>query len=142
MSKELLVRKGESPRVSIEPPDGPKDDRDILAILKDELNFLEKGGYGRSVRTPWLPTSVFQDSPSCFCFPYHDHAETCALMQFVPPERRTEVVPCHYIPLNEMDETVEFLERRGDQEESGELVKSWLRKKIAEIEWERAQGTA
>ena len=29
------------------------DERDILELLKDELNFIEKGGYGRSVRTPW-----------------------------------------------------------------------------------------
>jgi hypothetical protein len=26
-----------------------KDERDILEILKGELNFIEKGGYGRSV---------------------------------------------------------------------------------------------
>ena len=42
-----------------------KDDRDILEILKDELSFIEKGGYGRSVRTPWQPKSVFQDSLAC-----------------------------------------------------------------------------
>jgi hypothetical protein len=40
----------------------PTDDRDVLEVLKAELDFIEKGGYGRSVRTPWLPTSVFQDS--------------------------------------------------------------------------------
>jgi len=39
-----------------------KDDRDILELLKDELAFIQKGGYGRSVRTPWLPKSSFQDS--------------------------------------------------------------------------------
>ena len=33
------------------------DKRDILEVLKFELNFLEQGGYGRSVRTPWKPTS-------------------------------------------------------------------------------------
>ena len=41
-----------------------KDDRDILELLKQELSFIEEGGYGRSVRTPWLPKSVFQDSLS------------------------------------------------------------------------------
>ena len=30
-----------------------KDDRDILDALKQELDFIEKGGYGRSVRTPF-----------------------------------------------------------------------------------------
>jgi hypothetical protein len=26
------------------------------------LDFIEKGGYGRSVRTPWQTKSTFQDS--------------------------------------------------------------------------------
>jgi len=39
-----------------------KDDQDILELLKDVLAFIQKGGYGRSVRTPWLPKSSFQDS--------------------------------------------------------------------------------
>ena len=116
-----------------------KDDRDILAMLESELNFLEKGGYGRSVRTPWLSTSVFQDSPSCFCFPFRDHNETCGLMQFVPAERRAEGVPCHHIPLNEAGETLDSLEHGGKQEQVDEVVKNWLRRKIAKIQQERAE---
>ncbi len=123
MSKELLVK--------------PKDDRDILELLEAELDFVEKGGYGRSVRTPSLPTSLFQDSPSCFCFPFHDHNDTCVLMQFVPSERRSEGLPCHHIPLNEAGDTVALLERTGDQEEIEDVVKNWLREKIAEIQWGR-----
>jgi hypothetical protein len=42
-----------------------KDDRDILEILKGELDLIEKGGYGRSVHTPWLAKSIFQDSLTC-----------------------------------------------------------------------------
>jgi hypothetical protein len=38
----------------------PTDDRVVLEVLKFELDFIEKGGYGRSVRTPWLPTSIFK----------------------------------------------------------------------------------
>src|SRR5215470_9133633 len=89
------------------------DERDILELLKAELDFIEKGGYGRSVRTPWLPTSVFQDAPTCVCFPYHTHDDECALMQFVPLERRSEAVPCHFIPLNKAGETAAELEARG-----------------------------
>jgi hypothetical protein len=111
-----------------------KDDRDILPILEAELEFLEKGGYGRSVRTPWLSTSIFQDSPSCFCFPFHDHNDSCALMQFVPPERRGEVTPCHHIPLNAAGETVTLLESTLNQSETEDLVRAWLREKIAEIQ--------
>jgi hypothetical protein len=47
-----------------------KDDRDILELLKSELSFIEEGGYGRSVRTPWLPKSIFQDSLSCLNYGY------------------------------------------------------------------------
>jgi hypothetical protein len=117
------------------------DDRDILEILKAELNFLEKGGYGLSVRTPWLQTVVFQDSLSCFCFPYHEHEDKCALMQFVPLERRAESLPCHYIPLNEAGDTIDTVERTRDLEESKELLKSWLQRKIVEIERERESAS-
>ena len=115
-----------------------EEDRDILEILKAELDFLEKGGYGRSVRTPWQPTSVFQDSPSCFCFPVHEHEDVCALMKFVPPEQRSESIPCHHIPLNEAGETAATIEERGDQQKLEETVKDWLRAKIREIEEGRA----
>ena len=125
MSKELLV--------------SPKDDRDTLEIMKAELDFLEKGGYGRSVRTPWLSTSLFQDSPSCVCYPFHDHDDNCRLMQFVPPERRGEVMPCHHIPLNEAGETVTVLEYAGNQSETEDLVKAWLREKIVEIQRNQAE---
>ena len=47
-----------------------KDDRDILELLKDELDFIEKGGYGRSVRTPSKPKSAFQDSLTCINYGY------------------------------------------------------------------------
>jgi hypothetical protein len=115
------------------------DDRDVLPILEAELDFLEKGGYGRSVRTPWLRTSVFQDSPSCFCFPFHDHNDTCALMEFVPSERRGEGVPCHHIPLNAAGETIDLLETAGDTERVDDAVKNWLRWKIAQIREERLE---
>ena len=74
------------------------DDRDVLDVLKFELDFIEKGGYGRSVRTPWQPTSIFQDSLTCLNFgdPNRSHpCDECLLMALVPPERCAEKVPCH-----------------------------------------------
>ncbi len=55
-----------------------KDGRDILEVLQGELDFIEKGGYGRSVRTPWLPKSILQDSLSClnYGYPYRAHPVT------------------------------------------------------------------
>ncbi len=119
-----------------------KDDRDILEILKEELDFVEKGGYGRSVRTPWQATSIFQDSPTCLCYPTHQHEDECLLMKCVPPDQREARVPCHLIPLNERGETIEMLDRTGDQERLEETVKAWLRRRIKEIEAERAGQVA
>jgi hypothetical protein len=120
----------------------PKDDRDILDLLKFELDFIEKGGYGRSVRTPWLPTSIFQDSLSCINFGDLNRTrpcEECSLMAFVPPERRSEDVPCHHIPLGPDGETVHVLGRWEGQAGVEEAVKNWLRTTIKRIESERAE---
>jgi hypothetical protein len=81
-----------------------KDDRDILEILNEELTFIEKGGYGRSVRTPWQPKSAFQDSLTCINYADPDHTHPCNechLSDFVGLEHQHEKVPCHFIPLNE-----------------------------------------
>jgi hypothetical protein len=42
-----------------------KDERDLLDVLRFELEFLEPGGYGRSPRTPWRPQYIFEDSLTC-----------------------------------------------------------------------------
>lgn len=120
-----------------------KDERDILELLKAELDFVEQGGYGRSVRTPWKPTSVFQDSLTClnFGYPYRAHpCHECFLDELVPPERRTEQVPCHHIPLAADGTTVEKIESEENQQKLEETVKTWLRAKIREIEEQRAQA--
>ena len=117
------------------------DNRDILEVLKFELNFLEQGGYGRSVRTPWKPTSVFQDSLSCINFNDPERPNPCTaclLHDLVPPQYRDEDVPCHHIPLNEAGETVDTMERQYTQAELEEAVREWLRRAIRRIEQDRA----
>ena len=119
------------------------DDRDILQLLKDELAFIEQGGYGRSVRTPWLPKSIFQDYLSCLNYGYPDRAHPCAecrLLDFVGPQDRSEPVPCHFIPLNDAGNTIEDLELEGNESKMEHAVKSWLQGKISQIEAERANG--
>lgn len=118
-----------------------KDDRDILELLKDELDFIEKGGYGRSVRTPWMPTSTFQDSLTCinYGYPYRAHpCNECHLLDFVSPEHHTEDVPCHYIQLNEGGQTIEDLETQDNQAKLERSVRDWLRSTIKKIEEDRA----
>lgn len=118
------------------------DDRDILELLKEELDFIEKGGYGRSVRTPWQEKSTFQDSLTCinYGYPYRAHpCSECHLLEFVSPEHYGEEVPCHFIPLNKDGETIEDLELKDNEAKLEREVKSWLRAKISEIEEERAK---
>ncbi len=122
-----------------------EDKRDVLEVLKFELNFLEQGGYGRSVRTPWKPTSIFQDSLSCINFndPGRPHAcNQCLLTDFVPDRCVDENVPCHHIPLNSVGETVDSLERTSNQAELEAALKDWLRATIRQIEQQRSREQA
>jgi len=120
-----------------------KDDRDLLELLKSELSFIEEGGYGRSVRTPWQPKSVFQDSLSClnYGYPYRAHScAECLLIDFVRPADRSQRVPCHFIPLNEAGTTIEELEMEGNEAKIEREVKSWLRGKISQMEPRSSQN--
>jgi hypothetical protein len=119
----------------------PKDERDILELLKFELDFLEQGGYGRSVRTPWKATSTFQDSPSCLNFNDAGRPHPCGdckLMEFVPEIAQTQDVPCHHIPLGPSGETLCTLEQRHNQFELEEALRNWLRAAIRCEEEKRA----
>lgn len=119
------------------------DTRDVLEVLKFELNFLEQGGYGRSVRTPWKPSSIFQDSLTCINFndPARPHpCSECLLNDFVPTSGQCEDVPCHHIPLNKDGETVDSMERQCNQVELEEALKNWLRETIRRIEEDRARA--
>ncbi len=121
--------------------DANKDERDILEVLREELAFIEHGGYGRSVRTPWLPKSAFQDSRTCLNYGYLDRPHPCSechLVDLVAPDHRDERVPCHFIPLNEAGETIEDLEAQNSQWKLEATLKRWMRTKIKEIEEARA----
>ncbi len=118
-----------------------QDKRDILEVLKFELNFLQDGGYGRSPRAPWRAPAIFEDSPACpnFCDPARPHpCESCLLEQFVPTDRRSESIPCRFIPITKEGQTVEDFYRTASQVEMEEALAVWLRAQIQRIESERA----
>ena len=120
-----------------------RDDRDILEILENELNFIEKGGYGRSVRTPWQEREVFQDSLTCINYADPNHTRPCSecrLLEFVDAQHQREEVPCHFIPLNGVDETIESLEHEDNEAKLEREVKAWLRAKIKEIKETRSRS--
>jgi hypothetical protein len=104
-----------------------------LQALKDELQFVQKGGY----RAPlaWRAPLVFEDSPRCpkergSACPDMD----CMLIRFVPKECRYEAVPCRHIPLNDLGETIDSLYRTGTNEEIEETLQSWLLETIRQLE--------
>ena len=57
----------------------PRDDRNLLEVLKFELEFLEQGGYGRLPREAWRARFVFEDSPTCMNFNSKDRIVTSGL---------------------------------------------------------------
>ena len=109
----------------------------VLELLKKELAFLERGGYGQSVRCPWRAPYIFEESPSCPNF--SDRArphlcEDCWLIEFVAPEFRSEQVPCRFVELAPYGVSVDSLYRCGTQAESEEALRQWLHQRIRELE--------
>jgi hypothetical protein len=120
----------------------PKDGRDLLEVLKFELEFLEQGGYGRLPREAWRSRLIFEDSPTCpNCnSTAPTECEDCVLMPLVPEDARNENVPCDSIPLNAAGDTLESLYRTGTQQEIEDALGKWLRGTIKRLEAERASA--
>lgn len=87
-----------------------------LELLKQELTFLESGGYKHAAEAPWRAAYIFEESPSCpnSSDPARLHlCEDCWLMQFVAAEFREEQVPCRFVQLQANGVTVDSLYRWG-----------------------------
>ena len=92
------------------------DSRDLLGVLKQELRFLEEGGYRNSPTAQWRPQFIFQDSPTCLNFdrtktlhPCHE----CVMAGLVPFDCLGERFPCRHIPLNDAGFTIDTYTRLG-----------------------------
>jgi hypothetical protein len=115
-----------------------KDERDVVEVLKSELEYLRRGAYfeGES----WGPRFIFEDSPTCLNFGHRDNPSPCSgcvLMDFVPPEHRSETFPCRHIPLDGSGETLDSLYRHCDQGEVEQAACNWLQATIQRLEQER-----
>ena len=55
-------------------------------------------------------------------------------MQFVAPELRQEQVPCRFVDLAGNGVTVDSLYRCGTPAESEEALRTWLQRRIHELE--------
>jgi hypothetical protein len=121
----------------------PKDNRNLLDVLRFELEFLEQGGYGRLPRESWRARFIFEDSPTCMNFNSKDRepCSECLLMQFVPENARKEQTPCVHIPLSPNGETLDSLYRTGTQQEIEETLGTWLRATIQRLEAKGGNST-
>jgi hypothetical protein len=121
-----------------------QDSRELLQILRFELNYLEQGGFDRDrallgIESPFLGTIA--------CINYGDplrpHAcHECLLHQFVPEEQRTEDIPCHHIVLNSSGETIASLIECHDPARMRTALEDWLHNAIAKLENSEACGSS
>src|SRR5271169_911939 len=114
-----------------------KDKRDLLDVLKAELEFLEKGGYRHTARADWRPQFLFQDSPTCLNFDPTQKPKPCSdcvLMQLVPEDQQHRKIACRYIPLNDRGETIDSFYRYGTRDELEAGLRKWLRATIQRLE--------
>ncbi|MGE5111411.1 MAG: hypothetical protein ACM3JB_11175 [Acidobacteriaceae bacterium] len=114
------------------------DQRDIVEILRYELNCLEQGEFARAIGEG-RASSPFQDTLSCLNYgePLRPHAcHECFLYEFVPEHARTEEVPCHHIPLDPAGRTIADFLKSKDAVGLERALKIWLRRTIAELELE------
>ncbi len=113
-----------------------EDRRDVLQVLRYELNFLEQGGYSRNVRQG-LGISPFQDTLTCLNFgdPLRAHAcHECLLIDYVPEAARAEDIPCHHIPLDPTGHTISDLLKKSELQQLERSLKIWLRGTIQKLE--------
>jgi hypothetical protein len=112
----------------------------LIEILKQELQFLEQGGYRKPPQQAWRGARVFEDSPTCLNYQTAEQrgpCSECVLMQFVPPDQREKAIPCQHIPLTERGDTLHSIYAWGTQEEIEQVVGDWLRSSIRKLEDEQ-----
>jgi hypothetical protein len=126
-----------------------KDDRDLLEVLKLELEYLTTT-HRYSREDPQSPRAILRESPACFnygCFDYdcREHLSACTdcvLIKLVPLERRSEAFPCQYIPLDKSGEGLDSLYRYCGQQEVEKRVRDWLQATITQLEEQRNTNLA
>ena len=107
----------------------------LCNLLENELEFIESGLYRNHMRRPSLPSPIFRMSPTCLNFGLAKKKHACAgcqLMQFVPPDKRKEAVPCQFIPLDEHGHTIHELSF-GSQLELEKTVERWIKKQMQSL---------
>jgi hypothetical protein len=118
-----------------------KSKRDLLEVLKLELEFVRNGSYRPA--SSWRSKLIFEESPTCLNYGHPEHSRPCSecvMLQLVPKEHRDEKVPCRHIPINDHQETIQSLYATGTPEDIETLLTEWLMNVIQRLEFERASG--
>lgn len=113
------------------------DRRNLLQVLKAELEFIEGGHYRNFAKTSWRPQFIFEDSPTCLNSDVavrRRPCTACVLTELAPTSRRREQVPCRHIPLNDEGETLDSLYRTATDDEIETAVVKWLKAEIQRLE--------
>jgi len=113
-----------------------QDTREVLQILRYELNYLEQGGFDRD-RALLGEESPFRGTFACINFgdPLQRHAcQECLLHEFVPEDKKNEEFPCHHIRLSASGETIAELIEKNDPQRMVIALEHWLRSNIARLE--------
>lgn len=111
------------------------DNRNLLDVLKQELRFIEAGGYRNSPSAERRPEIIFQDPPTCLNF---DRSKTirpcheCTMARLVPSDCLGERFLCRHLPLNDTGFTIDRYDRLGACGNKEAAVRDWLRKRIRE----------
>ena len=90
-----------------------KSNREALELIAEAI---EKAGYELGEEVARIP------------------CRECLLWDFVPAEHRAQEIPCHFIPLNDLKETVYSLEQAGKREDAEQALLDWLNQTIGELE--------
>src|SRR5215467_9087656 len=109
---------------------------ELLKALKEQLAFVESGGYGSVYRSTWRPTLVIRDSPLCLNATSSQArpCRECILYSLVPEEMKNSLLPCHHIPLNDAGDTIAQLYATGTQKELDQKLRDWLWTTIQRLE--------
>lgn len=108
---------------------------DLVALLKHELLFLERGGY-RCTRFPWRPAFLLEDSLTCprGIFGGRCSRQSCPWLAFVALGHQDEEMPCRHIMVGRHGETIDLLYRTATRDEYEESFRQWLIGTIASLE--------
>jgi len=99
-----------------------------LAALRNHINLIES----KQSNSGQLH---FEDSDICCRSPFLTcRSSRCVLMDFVPEEFRSEIVPCPHIPLNQKGESLEVLYCTRTTHEIESVVRGWLSSTIETLQ--------